>query len=236
MTPHPPHHFRVPRRTVRRSVALFAALLVIGPPLVARALDDEAAPAVADIAADVAVAAAPAGPQQVARSMDDAATVSPGAVAERVVDPVVTVLTDTYVWDERGARVAVLQQALGVAVDGWYSPATNHMHRAMLEAFDLPTDTLPVPVPPAGTSAEQWAALRECESGGNYSITNASGKYRGAYQFDRPTWNSVAEGHAPYLVGVDPAAASPADQDAMAFALYSERGAGPWPVCGRHLR
>jgi hypothetical protein len=90
-------------------------------------------------------------------------------------------------------------------------------------------------VAPPGTSADQWAALRDCESGGDYSITNPSGRYRGAYQFDRSTWNSVAERHSPVLVGVDPAAASPADQDAMAFALFTERGARPWPHCGRHL-
>ncbi len=94
---------------------------------------------------------------------------------------------------------------------------------------------VPVEVAPPGPSADQWAALRECEAGGDYSITNRSGKYRGAYQFDRSTWNSVAERHAPALVGVDPAAASPADQDAMALALYIERGARPWPHCGRHL-
>jgi hypothetical protein len=243
MTPHPPHHIHVPRRTVRRSIALFAALLVIGgTPLVARALDDEATPVAdtdADLAAAPAAPAAPEAPDVAVRAMDEPASVLPGAVAERTVDPVVAVLTDTYVWDERAPRVAVLQRTLGVAVDGWYSPVTNQMHRAALEALGLPTDTVPVPpVPltPAGTSAEQWAALRECESGGDYSITNPSGKYRGAYQFDRPTWDSVAVNHAPHLVGVDPAAASPADQDAMAFALYSERGAGPWPQCGRHLR
>ena len=88
---------------------------------------------------------------------------------------------------------------------------------------------------PPGPSASQWAAMRECESGGDYSITSRSGKYRGAYQFDRSTWNSVAERHAPMLVGVDPAQASPADQDALALALYTERGARPWPHCGRHL-
>lgn len=98
-----------------------------------------------------------------------------------------------------------------------------------------PRATPPVATLPAGTDAGEWDALRQCESNGNYSITNPSGKYRGAYQFDRPTWNSVAERHAPRLVGVDPAAASPVDQDAMAFALYGDRGAGPWPQCGRHL-
>jgi len=100
---------------------------------------------------------------------------------------------------------------------------------------DIVPDTVPAPVLPPGPSPSQWEALRQCESNGNYAITNPSGKYRGAYQFDRSTWNSVAERHAPNLVGVDPAAASPADQDAMAFALYIERGASPWPHCGRHL-
>lgn len=86
-----------------------------------------------------------------------------------------------------------------------------------------------------GPTAAQWAALRNCESGGNYSILNPSGQYRGAYQFSVGTWDGVARQFRPDLVGVDPAAASPADQDAMALALYSLRGAGPWPTCGRHL-
>ena len=106
-------------------------------------------------------------------------------------------------------------------------------------AVDVLTDTVPAtvaaPVPPLGPSPSQWEALRQCESNGNYAITSPSGTYRGAYQFDRSTWNSVAERFAPNLVGVDPAAASPADQDGMAFALYTERGASPWPHCGRHL-
>ena len=79
------------------------------------------------------------------------------------------------------------------------------------------------------------AGLRNCESGGNYGAVNPSGTYRGAYQFSRSTWNSVASKSFPHLVGVDPAAAAPADQDAMAQALYSSSGSSPWPVCGRHL-
>jgi hypothetical protein len=238
MPPTPLHRLHVPRRTLRRVVVVSAALLaIVGSPLVAWAFGDDAAPALAgDLESSAEQPAAVS--DQVPESMDEAATVVPGAVAERVVDPVVAVLTDTYVWDELGARVAVLQQTLGIAVDGWYGHTTHEAHRAMLGALGLPTDTMPirpVPTPPPGTSAEQWAAVRDCESSGNYSITNPSGKYRGAYQFDRPTWDSIAGHHAPHLVGVDPAAASPADQDAMAFALYSERGASPWPRCGRHL-
>ncbi len=79
------------------------------------------------------------------------------------------------------------------------------------------------------------ARLRACESNGNYSIVSASGAYRGAYQFHRGTWNGVAERHYPHLRGVDPAAASPVDQDRMARALWSERGRQPWPHCGRRV-
>ena len=253
MTPHPPHHIRVPRRAMHRSMVLLASLLVIGgTPLVARALDDtEIAPTVvagldsvaglespsAALLAPAQLAPAqPAPADRLTDSIDAPAVVSPEVPAERTVDPAVAVLTDAYGWEELGPRVAVLQQTLGVVVDGWYSRTTYEMHRAMLEALALPTDALPVPPEPTGPSLQQWAALRECESSGNYAITNASGKYRGAYQFDRPTWDSVAEASAPHLVGVDPAAASPAEQDAMALALYNDRGPGPWPLCGRHLR
>ena len=86
-----------------------------------------------------------------------------------------------------------------------------------------------------GGGAPGLAGLRNCESGGNYGAVNASGTYRGAYQFSRSTWNSVASKSFPHLVGVDPAAAAPADQDAMAQALYASSGSSPWPVCGRHL-
>ena len=83
--------------------------------------------------------------------------------------------------------------------------------------------------------ASDLAGLRNCESGGDYGAVSSSGTYRGAYQFSRETWNSVAAGSHPHLVGVDPAAASPADQDAMARTLRARSGSSPWPHCGRHL-
>lgn len=95
----------------------------------------------------------------------------------------------------------------------------------------------PAPAPsPGGPSAAQWAALRQCESGGNYAAVSPSGRYYGAYQFLPSTWDSTAASVGRHdLVGVRPDHAAPADQDAMALALYNSRGASPWPHCGRHL-
>ena len=261
MTPHPQPHSRrvhVPRDLLRRSAALLAtALVIVGTPLVASAIGDEFVPLV--VTAPVqpepwfAVRAVPSIPNvpdpragldadpvrtpALAASPEAAASesASPDTATEPNVDPVFALLSDTYVWDERSDRVALLQRAVGLDVDGWYSDATQRAHRAALEFVGLPIDGLPAPLLPPGPDPGEWAALRQCESGGDYSIANPSGAYRGAYQFGRSTWNSVAEQHAPHLVGVDPAAASPADQDAMALALYSEQGARPWPHCGRHL-
>jgi hypothetical protein len=82
-------------------------------------------------------------------------------------------------------------------------------------------------------TAEEQAFLdftrgHESDSAGGYQAVNPSGKYRGAYQFDQNTWDSVTSRHAPHLVGVNPADASPADQDEMATELYRERGNQPW--------
>lgn len=100
-----------------------------------------------------------------------------------------------------------------------------------------PTTTIPWDTDPHpdGPSDVQWEALRFCEATGNYEAVSPTGKYRGAYQFSRQTWDWIAGMHHEHLVGVDPAAASPHDQDHMARALYDLRGRGQWPVCGRYL-
>lgn len=77
--------------------------------------------------------------------------------------------------------------------------------------------------------AEKWAALRRCESTDNYSAISPSGVYRGAYQFDIPTWYTVGGSG-------DPALAPAEEQDARARELYARRGDAPWPICGRHLQ
>ncbi len=86
-----------------------------------------------------------------------------------------------------------------------------------------------------GTCAGELACFLACtrahesDSAGGYAAVSPDGVYHGAYQFDQSTWNSVADsiGRSD-LVGVDPASATPADQDTLATALYKMRGNQPW--------
>lgn len=92
-----------------------------------------------------------------------------------------------------------------------------------------PRPRRPKPAPPRGAvGSDKWAKLVQCESGGDYTIVSSTGRYRGAYQFDQRTWESVGG------VG-DPAAAPPAEQDLRARILFERRGARAWPHCGTHL-
>jgi len=84
-------------------------------------------------------------------------------------------------------------------------------------------------------SDDGLARLRACESNGRYDVVSSSGSYRGAYQFHRGTWNSVASRHYPELHGQDPARAGSFDQDRMARALWAEQGRSPWPHCGKRV-
>ena len=73
-----------------------------------------------------------------------------------------------------------------------------------------------------------WAALAQCESGGNPRATNATGKYRGLYQFSIATWQGVG-GQG------DPIDSSSSEQTYRAMLLYNRSGAGQWPECGSRL-
>jgi len=93
----------------------------------------------------------------------------------------------------------------------------------LVEAIFALTMQHPTPTP------EQWAALRMCESSNRTNAVSRTGKYRGLYQFDLPTWESVGG------VG-DPARATRAEQHKRATILHSKRGWQPWFTCGKIAR
>ncbi len=97
----------------------------------------------------------------------------------------------------------------------------------------IPTPTVDANAQPP--SAEDWQALRMCESGNRYDVVDPSGLYHGAYQFLPSTWDGLARRFAPNLEGVLPSTAAPAEQDFLAMQLFILEGARPWPECGRHL-
>ncbi|GAA2496240.1 ubiquitin-like domain-containing protein [Streptomyces gobitricini] len=88
--------------------------------------------------------------------------------------------------------------------------------------------TKPRPASVDGADHLDWNALAQCESGGRPDAVDASGTYGGLYQFDPGTWRSLG--------GSGVAQDAPAaEQTYRAKKLYVQRGASPWPHCGRRL-
>jgi hypothetical protein len=145
--------------------------------------------------------------------------------------------------DDLDQAIALTELALGEAEDAQRTAAivlaeAKAAEAAARQAAEListgepaeppPDGYVPLGQWPGGPTYEQWSALRNCESGGNYHAVSPSGLYRGAYQFDLGTWATVGGDG-------DPVLASPAEQDHRAQALWAQRGSAPWPVCGRYL-
>lgn len=84
---------------------------------------------------------------------------------------------------------------------------------------------------PASTSAavggDVWAALAQCESGGN-PATNTGNGYYGLYQFSLPTWRAMGGSGLP-------SEASAAEQTMRAQMLQQRAGWGQWPACSASL-
>ncbi len=81
-----------------------------------------------------------------------------------------------------------------------------------------------IPAPP---SPAAFAALRQCESSGNYA-TNTGNGYYGAYQFALSTWLGLG------FTGL-PSSASPATQDLAARIEQQRAGWYAWPECSMVL-
>ncbi|MEV1045276.1 ubiquitin-like domain-containing protein [Streptomyces sp. NPDC049916] len=90
------------------------------------------------------------------------------------------------------------------------------------------TGTRQRPASPGGADGLNWSALAACESGGRPAAVDPSGTYGGLYQFDAQTWHSLGGSGRPQN-------APAAEQTHRAKKLYVQRGASPWPHCGRRL-
>jgi Transglycosylase-like domain len=76
-------------------------------------------------------------------------------------------------------------------------------------------------------TGDVWARLRQCESGGRYTVNSGNGFY-GAYQFVPRTWRSLGYPGLPHQ-------APPEMQDEAARKLQARSGWGQWPVCSRRI-
>jgi hypothetical protein len=134
----------------------------------------------------------------------------------------------------RSTMVAVRQSPVpvtqGLPVRGGLVSAV----RAQLSApAPPPRPRTVVAAPPAprvsggGGAGGVWAALRQCESSGNYATNTGNGFY-GAYQFLQSTWTALGFPGRPDL---EP----PAMQDAAAQKLQAMSGWGQWPACSAAL-
>ncbi|MEU7582383.1 ubiquitin-like domain-containing protein [Streptomyces sp. NPDC041068] len=88
--------------------------------------------------------------------------------------------------------------------------------------------TKQMPTSVAGADGLDWGSLAHCESGGRPNAVDGSGTYGGLYQFDTRTWQGLGGSGRPQD-------APAAEQTFRAKKLYVQRGASPWPHCGRRL-
>lgn len=107
------------------------------------------------------------------------------------------------------------------------APAPVPATRAPSSSSSAPAPSAPADQGSAPTEGV-WAALAQCESGGNPRAVSANGLYYGLYQFSIGTWQSVGG------TGL-PSEASAAEQTQRAQALQARAGWGQWPHCAAKL-
>jgi hypothetical protein len=125
----------------------------------------------------------------------------------------------------RQARIEAQQAAAAAAAAAAATPSTSSAP-STTSTGSTGSSTGTATSGGASTASAPLESIAACESGGDPTAVSPDGQYRGKYQFDQSTWESVGGSG-------DPAAASEAEQDMRAQELYSRAGASPWPVCGR---
>ncbi|APE36366.1 transglycosylase [Nocardia mangyaensis] len=86
---------------------------------------------------------------------------------------------------------------------------------------------VPAGLTTATASANNWDAVAQCESTGNWNINTGNGYY-GGLQFSQSTWE--AYGGTGYAHN-----ASREEQIRVAENVLAGQGPGAWPTCGAYL-
>jgi uncharacterized protein YabE (DUF348 family) len=92
---------------------------------------------------------------------------------------------------------------------------------------ELAEESAPEPETSVVATSGVWAALAECESGGDPTANTGNGYY-GLYQFSLSTWQAMGGSGLP-------SDASAAEQTMRAQALQQQSGWGQWPACAASL-
>ena len=136
-----------------------------------------------------------------------------------------------YYGTQTAAAVRRFQRRNGLKADGVAGPRTLRKLGIRVSAASYSTGGASPEAPRESegqTSSPRLPAvlrrIARCESGGNPRAVSPDGRYRGKYQFDRPTWRAWGGSG-------DPAAAPESVQDRIALKLYRARGTAPWPNC-----
>jgi hypothetical protein len=190
--------------TERKHIVLLGAVAALALPAVASAAPHEHLPTRARLRADAPniPAARPDAPAAAAIGIGDAK-----ALTGPLLDPV-----------ERYSRLITMT-----------TTRTEHRQKVRArkhrEAKEAREEEAQFAQLPGGVTIATLESIAACESGGNPEAVSPEGTYRGKYQFDQGTWESVGGSG-------DPAAAPEVEQDYRAALLYSESGSSPWPICG----
>lgn len=126
-------------------------------------------------------------------------------------------------------RETEVQYVAAVNRARWFEGVTAQRWRDALALQEAARAAARRRAPSAGSGGNVLDCIKHRESRGQYGVVNGSSGAAGAYQFMPGTWNTTARSAGRTdLVGVNPANASPADQDAMAHQLLATQGLGPW--------
>lgn len=102
---------------------------------------------------------------------------------------------------------------------------TEHVHVSSPPPTRSAAESSPTPAGAGG--GRNWDAVAQCESGGNWHINTGNGYY-GGLQFNLQTWRGVGGPGYPHEHSREV-------QIHYAEILFSQRGAAPWPHCGKYL-